>query len=162
MDHSHCPPASGDDCVPARCQQRCALEVIDDLLRTPGAASGDETDRLLDLRWKLRQRAEAEAALRIFCELRLSMERRHYLAFFRIRRWLENHLQASVRSCQASEPVRVAVRLDHFCVEAIRRACLCAGVGEGAVLLAPRLAFEFRELSVTARAAIAAANTSAR
>lgn len=114
----------------------------------PGAASGDETDRLLDLRWKLRQRTEAEPALRLFCELRLSMERRHYLAFFRLRRWLENHLLAAVRSCQASPPVRVPVRLDHFCVEAIRRACLCAGVGEGAVLLAPRLTFEFREAAV--------------
>jgi hypothetical protein len=108
--------------------------VIDELLSTPGAATGEETDRLLDLRWKLRQRSEAEAALRLFCELRLSMERRHYLAFFRIRRWLENHLQA-------------AVRMDHYCVEAIRRMCLCAGCGDGTVLHGPRLGFVFREMA---------------
>jgi hypothetical protein len=150
MEHPHCPPASGDDCAPARCQWRCAVEVIDDLLREPGAVSGDEADRLLDLRWKLRQRADAEGALRLFCDLRLSLERRHYLAFFRIRRWIENHLVAAVRICPAGEPVFVAVKLDHFCVEAIRRACLCAGLGRGGVLLVPRLAFGFRNANEVA------------
>jgi hypothetical protein len=156
VDAPHCPPAPGDDCQPARCQWRCALDVIDELLRTPGAASGDETDRLLDLRWKLRQRTEAEAALRLFCDLRLSMERRHYLAFFRIRRWLENHLLAVVQSEPASAPVLVAPRLDHYCVEAIRRTCLCAGLGDGARLSAPRLAFHFRP-EPSARIPLAAA-----
>jgi hypothetical protein len=118
--------------------------VIDELLAAPGAASGEETDRLLDLRWKLRQRADAEVALRLFCDLRLSMERRHYLAFFRLRRWLENHLEAMVRREPESVPVPVALRLDAYCVEAIRRGCLCAGLGHGPALPAPRLAFRFR------------------
>lgn len=118
--------------------------MIDELLRTPGAAGGEETDRLLDLRWKLRQRAEAEVALRLFCDLRLSMERRHYLAFFRIRRWLENHLEAVVQREPECAPVPVALRLDGYCVEAIRRMCLCAGLEAGAALRAPRLAFRFR------------------
>ena len=113
-----------------------------------GTIAGEESDLLLDLRWKLRQRADAEGLLRLFCDLRLRMEQRHYLAFFRIRRWLENHLVASVRICPAAEPRKVAVKLDHYCVEAVRRVCLCAALGRGSVLLAPRLSFQFREVEV--------------
>lgn len=136
--------------MPSQCHWRCALSVIDELLSQPGAATGEECDLLLDLRWKLRQRGEAEGALRLFCDLRLRMEQRHYLAFFRIRRWLENHLQASVRVCPAAEEHTVPVRLSYYCVEAIRRQCLCAAMQQGAVLLAPRLRFGFREVRVAA------------
>lgn len=135
--------------MPATCRWRCALEVIDELLAQPGGGvSGEETDLLLDLRWKLRRRDEAEAALRLFCDLRLRMEQRHYLAFFRVRRWLENHLVANVRRCPAAEPEFVPVKLNHYCVEAIRRVCLCAALGRGAVLLAPRLGFSFRAVEI--------------
>lgn len=131
-------------CAPAQCRWRCASEVIDELLSQPEAISGGEADLLLDLRWKLGRRDDAEETLRLFCQLRLRMERRHYLPFFRIRRWLENHVLASVRMCPAAEPHLVAIKLDHYCVEAVRRACLCAALGRGAALLAPRLSFEFR------------------
>jgi hypothetical protein len=110
--------------------------------------SGDEADHLLDLRWRLSRRDDAEAALRIFCDLRLRMEQRHYLAFFRMRRWLEMHLLAGVRVCPAAEPRFVPVKLDHYCVEAIRRVCLCAALSSGSVMLAPRLRFSFREVGV--------------
>lgn len=139
-----CPPAVGVDCAPPACRRRCALQVIDALLARPGAISGQEMDRLLDLRWQLRHRADAEAALRLFCELRLRLETRHYLEFFRLRRWLENHLVAAVRLCPAAAAQVVGVRLDHYCVEAIRRATLCAALGRGTVLLVPRLTFGFR------------------
>ncbi len=129
------------------CHWRCALEVIDELLRLPAGVSGEEADGLLDLRWKLRQRDDAAGALRIFCELRLSLEHRHYLAFFRIRRWLENHVLAAVRICPTAAEQPVRMRLDHDCVEAIRRVCLCAALGTGAILLALRLTFRFRPLS---------------
>ncbi len=103
-------------------------------------------DRLLDLRWQLRQGQDAEAALRLFCELRLGLERRHYLAFFRLRRWLENHVSASVRVGPAAEPSLVPVKLEHYCVEAIRRVCLCAALGQESSLIAPRLEFAFDRL----------------
>ena len=142
----------GDDCAPARCRWRCALEVIDELLATRDAISGEEMDRLLDLRWQLRREVDAEAVLKIFCELRIRMERKHYLAFFRIRRWLENHIVAAVRICPAAEPVFVPVELGHYCVEAIRRVCLCAALRNG-VLLAPRLRFAFENAAASVRRA---------
>jgi hypothetical protein len=73
------------------------------------------------------------------------MEGRHYLPFFRIRRWLEHNLVASVSICPAAEAHEVHVQLDHYCVEAVRRVCLCAALGRGAVMIAPRLRFEYRK-----------------
>jgi hypothetical protein len=144
MSSPSCTTPLPADCAPAHCQRRCALEVIDELLCQPGAASGVECDLLLDLRWKLRRREDAEGTLRLFCDLRRQMEQRHYLAFFRMRRWLENHLLAGVRICPAADERFIPVRLTHYCVEAIRRFCLCAALGNGSVLLAPRLRFTFR------------------
>lgn len=152
----HCASASGVHCAPADCRWRCALEVIDELLGQGGAAvRGEEADLLLDLRWRLRQCTDPDATLRLFCDLRIRMEQRHYLAFFRMRRWLENHLSAAVRMCPASEPVYVPVRLNYYCVEAIRRFCLCAALGRGAVMLAPRLQFVFHGVTVPATVGLA-------
>jgi hypothetical protein len=143
---TQCSTPHPGECVPSFCHGRCAMKVIDELLGEPGAVNGEPADHLLELRWKLRHREDPEGALRLFCHLRLKMEGPHYLAFFRMRRWLENHLLASVRSCPACEPHWVAVKLDFYCVEAIRRVCLCAGLHPGSVLLAPRLTFAFRRV----------------
>jgi hypothetical protein len=102
---------------------------------------------LLDLRWQLRQQSNAEHALRLFCDLRLRMEKRHYLAFFRIRRWLENHVVAAVQLCPAAEAHLLPVKLDRYCVEAIRRSAICESMRQGKVLLAPRVHFEFQHVS---------------
>ncbi|HRI15319.1 MAG TPA: hypothetical protein PLX89_20180, partial [Verrucomicrobiota bacterium] len=105
-----------------RPRRECALEVVDSLLRTPGAVTGEEADLLLDLRSLLCRRVEAATAIRIFCDLRRRLERSQYLAFFRLRIWLERHLQAEVRLCPAAESVTVEVKLQFYCPEAIRRA----------------------------------------
>lgn len=159
MEASHCSSVVSTECAPATCRGRCALQVIDELLSEQRVVSGEEADLLLDLRWQIRQEADAEATLRMFCDLRLRMEQRHYLAFFRIRRWLENHLVASVQVCPAAEPQLTPIKLDRYCVEAIRRMALCSALGRGSVLLAPRVRFQFHghmaplEGPVTAEAA---------
>lgn len=134
---------SAADCNPGACQVKCAMQVVDSLLSTPGAVTGEEVDLLLDFRHELRAREDADSTLRLFCELRRRLEQRQYLAFYRLRRWLENHLIAEVKSCQAAESRTVRVKLDHYCVEAIRRVALCAGLAPGSVLLAPRVQFSF-------------------
>lgn len=145
VELSACPPLILSECTPVTCHWRCAVDVIDELLRLRGGGvTGEETDLLLELRWKLRHREDAEGALRLFCDLRLRMEGRHYLAFFRIRRWMENHLVAAVRICPAAESHEILVKMDHYCVEAIRRVCLCSVLGRGTVMIAPRLSFAFR------------------
>ena len=134
---------SAAECNPGACQINCALQVVDSLLSTPGAVTGEEVDLLLDFRHEVRVREDADATLRLFCDLRRRLEQRHYLEFYRLRRWLENHLVAQVQSCQAAEARIVQVKLDHYCVEAIRRVALCAGLAPGSVLLAPRVQFSF-------------------
>jgi hypothetical protein len=121
---SACQP--GPDCTAERCRWRCAVDVVDELLRLPGAVTGAEMDQLLD-----------------FCDLRISMERRHYLAFFRIRRWLENHLAGVRRSADGLQVQRVPVRLDHYCVEAVRRVSLCTALMRADSVASTRLEFEF-------------------
>jgi hypothetical protein len=121
------------------------LEVIDELLARTVSVRGEDADLLLDLRSWIRRREDAESALRTFCELRRRLEHREYLAFFRLRRWLENHLLAEVRVCPAAEPRTVPVRLQYFCLEAIRRASLCSALGSGEPLLVPRVQFVYRD-----------------
>lgn len=135
------------DCIPEFCDWKCALRVVDELLATPGAVTGDDTDLLLDFRSLIRQQKNAEATLRVFCELRRRLEVKHYLAFYRLRSWLKNHLLAEVRACPAAAPEQIPVRLNFYCVEAVRRDCLCAAAERGNVLLAPRLNFVFRPIN---------------
>lgn len=146
MRASVCPSSILNDCSPATCHWRCALEVVDELLTRPVDVSPEEMDLLLDFRWKLRQYADAEGVLRFFCDLRRRMEQRHYLAFFRMRRWLENHMVAIVQPDPDSQPRQIQVKLNHFCVEAIRRFCLCAALQQNARLSRPRVRFAFFNL----------------
>ena len=132
-----------DSCTISACRLKCSLEVVDELLSTPGAATGEEVDLLLDFRSLLRTRHEAETTLRVFCDLRRRLEQRHYLAFYRLRRWLEKQMVAEVRSPSSAEIVRVPLRLDFYCVEAVRRQCLCIALQQGTDCSTPRLCFLF-------------------
>lgn len=132
-----------DNCVVDSCRQKCSLEVVDELLSTPGAVSGEEVDLLLDFRSLLRARRDAEATLRLFCELRRRLEQRHYLAFFRLRRWLEHQLVAQVSSSSDSGMTQVPLHLDFYCLEAVRRQHLCIAIQRKAVKLSARLHFSF-------------------
>ena len=105
------------NCSPQTCRRACAQEVIDALLREHGSVRGEEVDLLLDLRWLVRNREQAENTLRLFCELRRRLEEKHYLSFYRLRRWLENHLEVVVPT--AAEPLSLPLRLDFYCFEAI-------------------------------------------
>ncbi len=133
-----------DGCHHGTCHSQCGLEVVDELLSAPGAVTGEEVDLLLDFRSLLRARLEAENTLRVFCDLRRRLEQPHYLAFYRLRRWLENQMMAEVRSEAVSKDVRVS--LDFYCVEALRRLCLCEAFKRGVPFGSPRLTFAFRPI----------------
>jgi hypothetical protein len=132
-------------CEPNTCRWRCAIEVIDELLTQHSIISDQEADDLLDLRWKILSADDAEGTLRFFCAVRRRMERKHYLAFFRIRRWLENNMVANICLYPGADEQALHLKLDHYCIEAIRRASLCRALREGAVLNRPRLRFIFRD-----------------
>jgi len=136
-----------EQCAPARCRPGCSLEVVAELLSQPGAVAGDEADSLLDLHQLLKHRREAEAALRLFCDLRRRLEQRHYLAFYRLRRWLENHIVAEIFVEGRSDPVQICLRLNFYCVEAVRRLCLCELLRSGGPSGRSRLRFAFKPLA---------------
>jgi hypothetical protein len=131
-------------CTPATCEGSCALQVIDSLLRETHCVTGEHVDTLLDLRSLLRRGENAEAALNVFCQLRRAMEPKHYLALYRLRRWMENHIEAHVRPCRGRPESPVPLKLDRFCLEAVRVQCLKAALQPGQMLLAPRVRFGFR------------------
>lgn len=134
-------------CAPAACRTGCALEVIDELLRAHGTVRGEEVDGLLDLRWLLNHRENAEAALTLFCTLRRVMEGRHYLAFFRLRRWLENHIAVIARLRPGVPDRSVPLTLDNFCLEAIRSRCVLMARRPGEPLLGAKVSFSFKPVA---------------
>ena len=133
-------------CVPGNCRLGCSLEIIDALLRSHGTVRGDEVDMLLDLRWFLHHREDCENALALFCQLRVAMEERHYLAFYRLRRWLENHIQVNLRASSETE-LLIPLKLDRYCIEAVRHHCVQSAVPLG--MSAPRARFVFRPVVST-------------
>lgn len=132
-----------DLCHAGSCRPKCSLEVVDELLSVPESVTGEEMDLLLDFRSLLRTRSNAEAALRSFCDLRRRLEQRHYLAFYRLRRWLENQVVATVSSAGSNQNAHVHLRLEFYCVEAIRRQCVCAALQKGFSSSIPSLGFIF-------------------
>jgi hypothetical protein len=116
---------------------------MDELLSTPHAINGDEMDLLLDFRSLVRARSDAETTLRLFCELRRRLEQRHYLAFYRLRRWLEQQLIAQISSLSTHVHTQVSLRLNFYCMEAIRRQSLCAATQQGTATPPMRLRFSF-------------------
>ncbi len=140
-------PATGvggeELCTPESCSPKCALEIIDALLRDSKTFCGEETDQLLDLRWLLCHREDAEGALTLFCRLRRGLEERHYLAFYRLRRWLENQVEACVR-LRRGEPEHVRrFKLERYCLEAVRSQCLRSVHAPHETLWFPRVRFRF-------------------
>jgi hypothetical protein len=137
----HC--QSQQPCTPALCRRTCGLEVVDALLRESGDVRGEEVDSLLDLRSLLRRRENAEAALAVFCQLRRTMEERHYLGFYRLRRWLENQVEVAFAAFRGAPERRLPLRLSGYCLEAVRSTCLLAALQSGEKILAPRVRFHF-------------------
>ena len=121
-----------------------ALDVIDELLGSPGAVSGDDCDLLLELRWHLRELSDPETTLKCFCELRRRIEHVHYLSLYKLRRALEAGVLVVVSGAGGSQPVFLPLQLERYCLEAVRRVCLCAALSSGAALNRPRVAFCFQ------------------
>lgn len=124
MELTHISPAQSGTCNQASCRPGCALQVVDHLLSILGPSRGEDVDTLLDFRFQLHRGQNPEEILSLFCKLRRSLEQAYYLEFFRLRRWLENHIEARVTSFRGGPDSLVPIRLNFFCVEAIRYYCL--------------------------------------
>lgn len=83
-------------CTSTTCRERCGHEIVDVLLHEQADKDPAVIDALLDLKFALTHRNDVEEILRVFCQLRGRLEKRYYLAFYRLRRWLENQLEVRV------------------------------------------------------------------
>lgn len=154
--NNHSYPCKDASCTVATCPFNCALQVVDSLLGAQRCVRGEEVDLLLDFRSLLRHGSDAEAVLDLFFRLRREMEPRHYVAFYRLRRWLENHILACVRITRNAEERTVPLVLNRYCVEAVRSGCVLRARQPHEPLLGARVRFEFRtpELPVETSASL--------
>jgi hypothetical protein len=132
-------------CSPATCRLRCGQETLDGLLRELAASRSEHLDAVLELKWLLLQREDAEQTLKVFCQVRQRLERGHYLAFYRLRRWLENQVEASVQPNRCATARRARISLTPVSLEGIRGYCVASSVQPTDLQLGPRVRFAFRE-----------------
>ncbi|HEY0944911.1 MAG TPA: hypothetical protein VGD81_06570 [Opitutaceae bacterium] len=81
-----------------RCPFHDGPETLDGLLAEVPPSESALLDAALDLRHALGRREDAEAALNQLFSLRRLLDGRHYLAFYRLRCWLQRLIVVQARS----------------------------------------------------------------
>lgn len=112
------------------CLLNSGLFVCDQLLAAATRENDPAAlDAALDFRLVLARRsASPETIIRAFLILRDVVQERHYLACYRLRRWLESQFHARVQCGRCGEPIRVALRLDLPCFDSVCDRCLSAAL----------------------------------
>lgn len=89
------------------------MAVVDQLLAAI-TRDGDSTalDAALDFRLLLAGSRDPAAVIRGYFILRSAIEEHHYLACYRLRRWLEQHFVALVHADRSERAQRVGLKLD--------------------------------------------------
>lgn len=98
--------------VPGACPLNQGLSVVDQLLAAiTREGDRDALDAALDFRLLLANSGDPAAVLRGYFALRGIVEEYHYLALYRLRRWLENSFAALVLVDRSGIPQLVGVNL---------------------------------------------------
>lgn len=99
--------------VSHRCPLNFGLAIVDQLLAAiVGENDSAGLDAALDFRLLLASPHDPESVLRGFFRLREIIEDRHFLAHFRLRRWIESQIVARVCFDRCQPPSVVPLRLD--------------------------------------------------
>lgn len=120
---------------------------LDGLLAEIDARDTATFDAALDLRSLLADGRDAEACLATLFHLRALLDGRHYLAFYRVRRWVQRRLVAQTRAAR-NEPWRTReLPLDAARLDELTNSCLAALAAEssGELPFGARVRFAFRE-----------------
>jgi hypothetical protein len=126
------------------CPLNHGVAVVDQLLAAITRASEFDAHALdvaLDFRLLLASSTDAEDILQAFFRVRAAVEENHYLACFRLRRWLEIQFAAHVRP-DRTQPIReVPIRLT---ANSYRELCArCAFDAAGNELVSPWVRVHF-------------------
>lgn len=95
--HFSSPPAAFD-ASPVRCPFHDGPETLDGLLAEVHPSENALLDAALDLRHALSRRDDAETVLVQLFRLRRLLDGRHYLAFYRLRCWLQRLIVVQARA----------------------------------------------------------------
>lgn len=114
----------------ASCPLNHGTAVLDQLLAAITRDRADESfelalDAALDFRLLLAGDADADTILSGFFRLRRIVEERHYLACFRLRRWLESQFCARVFLNRCEPPRTLPLILDLASCADLRTRCAC-------------------------------------
>lgn len=112
------------------CPLNHGTAVVDQLLAAITRDSSDESfdaalDAALDLRLLLAGETDADTILAAFFRVRQIAEERHYLACFRLRRWLETQFCARVYFNRCEPPRTLPLILDLATCADLRARCAC-------------------------------------
>lgn len=107
------------------CPLNSGVAILDQLLAAIGCENDpDALNAALDFRLLLAGPHETDAVLRGFFQLRALVEDRHFLACFRLRRWLESQIVALVFFDRCQPPSTLRLRLDSLSYHALRHNCV--------------------------------------
>ncbi len=114
----------------AACPLNHGTAVVDQLLAAITRDRADESfeialDAALDFRLLLATETDPETLLSAFLRLRHIAEERHYLACFRLRRWLETQFCALVYLDRCQPPLTLPLTLDLANCTQLRTRCAC-------------------------------------
>jgi hypothetical protein len=113
--------------TPSRCPFHDGPATLDALLAELNASREPEAlDLALDLRSALTVRRSAEQCVALAIRLRHTLNDRHYLAFYRVRQWLQRVIAVQVREFRGQAWARFPLPLNSARVEEIENACLAA------------------------------------
>jgi hypothetical protein len=105
---------------------------LDGLLAAIDPRDGELFDAALDLRSLLTEGGDATAALHQLFRLRRLLDGRHYLAFYRVRRWVQRRIVAQVRAGRAAPWRTRELPLDAARLDEIVNASVAAVAAEDA------------------------------
>jgi hypothetical protein len=106
------------------CPLNSGVAILDQLLAAVGRENdADALNAALDFRLLLAGPHEPEAVLRGFFQLRPFVEDHHFLACFRLRRWLESQIMALVYFDRCQPPAPIRLRLDCLSYPALCNVC---------------------------------------
>ena len=133
--------------IAADCPLNHGVFVLDQLLAALSEnrdAAG--LDAALDLRLALAGKAEPAIVLALFFRLRATVEESHYLACYRLRRWLDAHYVAHVQLDRSRPAKAVALQLAPAAsLPALREQCIASAGGHGIAEFAARVRFAVAE-----------------
>jgi len=133
----------------AECPLNHGVFVLDQLL----AALSENRDAAgldvaLDLRLALAGKAEPAVVLALFFRLRATVEESHYLACYRLRRWLDGHYVAHVQLDRSRPATAVTLQLAPAAsLPALREQCIASAGGHGIAAFPARVRFAVAESS---------------